>query len=303
MQTPVAVILNPSAGAAHGHDDLKQGVGELFREAGLDAQVEVAPTSSAVPELARTALELGCGMIVAGGGDGTVSCVAGTITGTDVVLGVLPLGTLNHFAKDLQIPLDLEGAAKTIAAGQMKKVDVGRVNERIFINNSSLGLYPEIVKKRAEQQRLGHSKWAAFLWAAMTVLRRHRLFTVRLNIDGKEIRRRTALVFVGNNEYEVEGLHLGTRAHLDQGRLFIAITHGSGRQGLLRICVDVLLEGLGRRRDLELLTAQEVVIETRRQLVEVALDGEVTRMKAPLHYRSWPGALRVMVPPTGQPTA
>jgi diacylglycerol kinase family enzyme len=303
MRAPVAVILNPSAGAAHGHDDLKQRVEGLFGEAGLEAQVEVAPTSSAVPELARTALERGCRIIVAGGGDGTVSSVAGAIAGTDVVLGVLPLGTLNHFAKDLHISLDIEGAVKDIAAGQMTKVDVGRLNERIFINNSSLGLYPELVKKRAEQQRLGHSKWAAFVWAATTVLRRHRLFTVRLSVDGKESRRRTALVFVGNNEYEVKGLHLGTRVHLDRGRLFIGITRGSGRHGLLRICLNALLGSLGTHQDLELIKAQEVVIETRRQRVEVALDGEVTRMKTPLNYRTWPGALRVMAPPSGQPTA
>jgi diacylglycerol kinase family enzyme len=303
MQTPVAVILNPSAGAASGDTDLKQRVGELFRETGLEAQVEVAPASSAVPELARAALERGCGIIVAGGGDGTVSAVASAIAGTNVALGVLPLGTLNHFAKDLKIPLDLEGATKNVAAGQMKQVDVGRLNERIFINNSSLGLYPEIVRKRTEQQRLGHSKWAAFVWAATTVLRRHRQFTVRLSIDRKEMLRRTALVFVGNNEYEVKGLHLGTRAHLDRGRLFIGITHRSGRYGLLRICLNALLGGLWPHRDLELIGAQEVVIETRRQRVEVALDGEAIRMDAPLHYRIWPGALRVMVPSAGQPTA
>jgi diacylglycerol kinase family enzyme len=125
VQTPVAVILNPSAGA-HGHDDLKQRIEELFREAGLDAQVEVAPTGNAVPKLARTALERGCGIIVAEGGDGTVSSVADVLAGTDVMLGVLPLGTLNHFAKDLHIPLDLESATKNIVAGRMKKVDVGK---------------------------------------------------------------------------------------------------------------------------------------------------------------------------------
>jgi len=302
VKAPVAVILNPSAGA-HGHDDVKQRIEELFREAGLDAQVEVAPTGNAVPNLTRTALERGCGIIVAGGGDGTVNAVADVLAGTDVILGVLPLGTLNHFAKDLHIPLDLESATKNIVAGQMKTVDVGRLNERIFINNSSLGLYPAMVKKRAAQQRLGHSKWAAFAWAAMTVLRRHALFTVRLSIDGKEIRRRTALVFVGNNEYEVKGLHLGTRAHLDQGRLFIGITHGRGRRGQLRICVNALLGRLGTNQDLELMTAQEVVIETRHRRVEVALDGEVTRITPPLHYRMWPGALQVLGTPTDQLTA
>jgi diacylglycerol kinase family enzyme len=302
MQTPVAVILNAAAGT-HGPEDLKQRIGGLFRAAGLDAQVDMAATGSAIPELARRALARGCGIIVAGGGDGTVSAVANVIVGADVTLGVLPLGTLNHFAKDLHIPLDLETAAQNIVRGQMKKVDVGRLNDRIFINNSSLGLYPAIVKKRVAEQRLGHGKWAAFVWAATTVLRRHAVFGVRLSIDGTEIRRRTALVFVGNNEYEVRGLHLGTRARLDRGRLFIGITHGSGRHGLLRICLNAVLGGRATSPELELMTARELVIETRRQRVELALDGEVVRMKTPLHYRTSPGALPVIVPPAGGPTA
>ena len=105
---------------------------------------------------------------MAGGGDGTVNTVASAVIDTDKTFGVLPLGTLNHFAKDLHIPLDLEAAARTIIAGHTTQVDVGEVNDEIFLNNSSLGLYPRLVQKRKKKQRLGSRKWAAFFWAAIS---------------------------------------------------------------------------------------------------------------------------------------
>ena len=89
---------------------------------------------------------------MAAGGDGTINSVASAVVGSEKSLGVLPFGTMNHFAKDLHIPLDLEGAVNTIVAGHKTKVDVGEVNGRIFLNNSSLGLYPSIVRERQKQR-------------------------------------------------------------------------------------------------------------------------------------------------------
>src|SRR5205085_3689399 len=103
-----------------------------------------------------------------GGGDGTQSAIASRLAGTQLVHGVLPLGTLNHFAKDLGIPLQLDEAVRTLAEGRVLEVDVGEVNGRVFINNSSLGLYPEIVRERELQQmRLGKSKWRALASASL----------------------------------------------------------------------------------------------------------------------------------------
>ena len=126
-------------------------------------------------------------VVVAGGGDGTISAVASVVAGTGVALGVLPLGTLNHFAKDLGIPLDTGAAVRAIAAKHTIEVDVGVVNGRVFINNSSLGLYPHIVRDRENQQRrLGRGKWYALAWATLTAFRRSRLLNVRLSLDEGE---------------------------------------------------------------------------------------------------------------------
>jgi diacylglycerol kinase family enzyme len=234
---------------------------------------------------------------VAGGGDGTINAVASEIVGTDRLLGVLPLGTLNHFAKDLKIPLDLEGAASNILDGQAAQVDVGEVNGRIFLNNSSLGLYPSIVRHREKQQeRLGRGKWPAFIWATLTVLRRYPFLSVRLSTDKEEMLRRTPFIFVGNNEYEMESFNVGARSCLDAGQLSLYTAQRTGRLGLLRFAIRALFGGLRDENDFDAVCTKEVFVETRRSRLRVATDGEVTVMNTPLHYRVRPGALRVLVP-------
>ena len=240
---------------------------------------------------------------MAGGGDGTLSAIASQLAGTGIALGVLPLGTFNHFAKDLNIPLNLDEAVRVIAAGHSTAVDVGEVNGRIFLNNSGLGLYPDIVRHRDRQQRtLGRSKWHAMAWAAWSLLRRYPFVQVRLVIDGEARCWRTPFVFVGNNEYTMEGLRIGGRERLDAGRLCLYIAHRPGRLGLLRLALHALFGRLRQASDFDALSATELVIETRRKRLYVATDGEVWPMTTPLRYRVRPGALRVIVPAPAIPT-
>ncbi len=211
-------------------------------------------------------------------------------------LGVLPFGTMNHFAKDLGIPLDLEGAVETIVAGHAASVDVGEVNGRIFLNNSSLGLYPRNIREREKQQRLGWGKWPAYIWAALGVLRRYPFLEIRLSVDGKELTSRTPFVFVGNNEYEMKGLNIGSRARLDKGELSLYTASRTRRLGLIGLALRALFGGLRQERDFLAFAAKDVWIGTRHKRVRMALDGEVTIMEPPFHYRVRPGALRVLAP-------
>lgn len=297
MPARPAVIINASSGA----DDKKQAVEllrDLFAEHRLDARISLAQSGTEIIELARRAVREDCGPIVAGGGDGTINAVASEVVGTNRVLGVLPLGTLNHFAKDLKIPLMLEEAARTVIEGRAAEVDVGEVNGRVFLNNSSLGLYPSIVHRREKQQeRLGRGKWPAFFWAALSVLRRYPFLDVRLQMDGRELARRTPFVFIGNNEYEMESFNIGARSCMDAGQLSLYIAHRTGRMGLLRLAWRALFGGLRDEQDFDALCTREIWIETKRKRLRVATDGEVTVMRTPLHYRVRPRALRVIVPP------
>ena len=289
------MIINTSSGA--GHDkEVQDRVAEAFKVHGIDARISLADTGAEVVKLAEQAGLSDVDAVVAGGGDGTISSVAAIAVKSDKALGVLPFGTMNHFAKDLLIPLELEDAVATIVAGHETRVDLGEVNGHIFINNSSLGLYPSIVREREKQQRLGWGKWPAYVWAALAVLRRYPFLNIRLSVDGKELRSRTPFVFIGNNEYEMETFHIGGRACLDKGELSLYVTNRTGRWGLIRLGLRAFFGGLSQEKDFLALCTKEIWIDTKHKRLRVALDGEVTVMESPLHYRVRPRELHVLTP-------
>ncbi len=299
MPARPAVIINASSGTNEKGRAVEL-LSEIFASSGIDARIDLAESGEEIIDLTKRAVKEERTPIVAGGGDGTINAVASELAGTERVLGVLPLGTLNHFAKDLNIPLDLESAARVCVAGHAAQVDVGEVNGRIFLNNSSLGLYPAIVRHREQQQqRLGRGKWPAFFWALLTVLRRYPFLSVRLSVDDREMSRRTPFVFIGNNEYEMENFNLGARSCIDKGQLSLYVAHRTGRLGLLRLALGALFGGLRKQQDFDAVCTKEIWIETRHSRLRVATDGEVTMMDTPLHYRVRPGALRVLVPKNG----
>jgi len=290
----VTILWNPSAGSARA--GLEAHVVALFRAAGYDAQIIILqkgqdPTASARAASARAEI------VVAAGGDGTVSRVAAGVIGTSSVLGVLPIGTLNHFARDLQIPLDIERSVATIVARHIGHVDVGQVNDHVFINNSSIGIYPSIVEVRDELRRQGLHKWPATALATFRVLRRHRGRRVTIEIGGRETVRRTPFVFVGNNQYAVEGIRLGERRRLDQALLYVYAAPRVRARELPKLLMKALLGRVRHSGEFEIVSAPELRLTTAGpRRVRVALDGEVASMTLPLHYRSRPGALRVILP-------
>lgn len=293
----IAVVLNDRSGSG-GYADKVGRLEKIFAEAGREARITVARGGNQLRDEAERALRNGCEVLVAGGGDGTMNTLASLLVGSDIPLGVLPMGTLNHFAKDLGIPLDLEQAATVVLHGALCRVDVGEVNGRLFLNNSSLGVYPAIVRLRERYRAGGLGKWIAAFWAGLAVLRRNPFMAVRLIVEEQKVVRRTPFVFVGNNEYRMEGLHAGSRASLVNHQLAVYILNAERRIGLLRLGLQVLVKGIGQVKELDLITAPEATIETRRSRLQVALDGEVMVLETPLKYRVKPAALRVHVPAT-----
>jgi diacylglycerol kinase family enzyme len=296
MSLPVPVIVNAAAhsdGAAHVASELNK----YFEAARIQIELKLANSGKNILDEVSAAILGNPRTIVVGGGDGTLNAAAGLLIGSGIALGVLPLGTFNHFAKDLHVPLDLGRAVTTVAEGYCAQVDVGAVNDRFFLNNASLGIYPRLVETRhLEQQRLGHGKWPAFAWAALAVLRRYPFVEVLLNIDGKSLARRTPFVFVGNNRYEMEGFRIGERARLDGGELSLYVANRTGRLGLLRLALRALLHRLNQAADFDMVHAKHIEVQTRRERVHIATDGEILVMQTPLRFRVVPGALKVIVP-------
>jgi len=298
MRPPVsiAVIVNRRAGEASRRADVGADVVDLFRQTGHAAEIITLsqrddPSASARDASARASI------VVAAGGDGTVSAVASGLAGSDAALGVLPLGTLNHFAKDLRIPLDLPLAVGVIAAGHIASVDVGQVNDVLFVNNSSIGIYPNIVDAREQLRREGHAKWPAMAIATLRILRRYRGVRVTIDAGGRRRTWRTPFVFVGNNEYTIDGLQLGGRLRLDGGRLFAYLSPRLRARDLPLLLVKAMLGRAKQSGAFEIVPAEELWIGlSRTRRLRVAADGEVRKMVTPLHYRVRPGALRVVVP-------
>ena len=292
----ITVILNPAAGAERA-DNLTTELAELFRDAGLSLRLASFKSHEEIVDAVRSAGEAGDDAVVAAGGDGTVSSVASAMVGSEMPMGVLPLGTLNHFAKDIGLPLDLGAAVTTIAVRRTVRVDVGDVNGRTFLNNSSIGLYPDIVIARETLQRRGYRKWTAFVLATAAILRSYRGLVVKITSDGSMNVARTPFLLVGNNEYQTEGIHLGARARLNGGRLSAYLAPRVHARELPKLLAMALA---GRSREnhiLESFAARELQAETPgRRSVRVAIDGEVVRMTTPLLFRTRPQALRVIVP-------
>ncbi|MBK5254548.1 MAG: hypothetical protein JJE39_00800 [Vicinamibacteria bacterium] len=297
------VLLNASAGwmaGANGAATLKR-VREAFASVNVAAQV-LALDHAGLAEAAVRAASSDVDAVVLGGGDGTVNTGAAAIAGSPKALGILPLGTLNHFAKDAGIPLDFDEAVATIAAGVVREVDVGEVNGRVFINNSSVGLYPSAVDQRDElRHQHGGGKTSAMLNASADVFRRFPLLDVTLQVNDRAVALRTPFVFVGNNRYDMSLFSLGRRTTLDGGELGVYLTRTTNRFGVLRLACRALIGRMKQDRDFRYFTIREIEIRSRRRSLRVALDGEVVQMTSPIRYSIRPRALRVLAPPPEPP--
>ena len=294
MDKVLTCILNAKAGSGSAAQ-VQELIARVAVKRGWEARVLISSDGADLKSLADHARTAG-GLVVGGGGDGTMAAVASALVGTDTTLGVLPLGTLNHFAKDLGIPLELEKAVQTLFTGNVTQVDVGEVNGRIFLNNSSIGFYPSIVREREREQRRGRSKWVAFLEATAHIVQRPHMLHVELDEDhSRQQSYDTPFVFIGNNRYAVVGLEIGMRAILNGGKLWVCAAPYAGRLRLLALALEAVL-GIVRDTDLAAFESEQTEVRVNRNHVQVATDGEVSVMRTPLRYRSRPGALRVVVP-------
>jgi len=293
----VRVIVNKGGGTSRGDDEETAQIKATFAAAGVDADVRATESEDIFEALRDAAAAPGLDAVVAGGGDGTLSCAAGHLAGTGRPLGILPLGTLNHLARDARIPVKLEEAVAVIAAGHSRAIDVAEVNGRVFVNNSSVGLYPDMVRLReVEQERLGRSKRLAMLSAGLTSLRHFRRHRLWISAEGLEQPIRTPMLFVGNNRYQVNLFGLGKRDALDEGELCLYAIRARSRAHLLWAGIRGIFGRLDQQRDFVTAYVPELEVASDRDALTVSADGETVRLETPLTYRIRPKALKLIVP-------
>jgi diacylglycerol kinase family enzyme len=293
----VPVLLNRNGGAFAADPKLVEKVREALTAAGIDAEIERLSGGECAVRF-RAIAEAGNPLLIVGGGDGTIGAAASALVGTETTLGILPLGTLNHFSRDLGIPSDLQEAAELIARKTDRRVDVGEMNDRIFINNSAIGLYPLMVADRdLQRKRLGRSKRLAMIVASFRILWRfgHRRLTLTVN-EGRTGRVETPLLFVGNNDYRVDLGAAGKRERLDAGELCVFVMRKRTRRGMIAASIRALLNRSRPDDMVRLDGVEKLRVSTRRSQLAISLDGEVIRAEPPLEYQIRKKVLRVIAP-------
>ena len=241
--------------------------------------------------------------VVAVGGDGTINAVAQAAHAQGCAMGVLPQGTFNYFARTHGIPSDAAQALQTVLSCEPIPVQVGLINERVFLVNASLGLYPELLQDReAYKARFGRSRVVAFAAALMTLLGRHRQLQLRIE-RGTEVRNvTTPTLFVGNNRLQLEQVGLAHASALDQGCLAAVMLRPIGALAMLWLLLRGSFGTLGEADTVESFEFHRLRVTPRLawvgRSVKVAFDGEVSSMRAPIEFRVSPNALYLIKPRT-----
>lgn len=277
------VVHNPASGSALGTDKLSQ----IFAGEGYDITKFIATGDDFEKRLASS---LSSDSIVAVvGGDGTISSTVGPIIEAGATLLPLPGGTLNHFTKDLGVKQDVAAALRQAAKSETRRVDVASINDHYFINNSSLGLYPDSLKVRSRfEDKLG--KWPAALIGAIRALVSWHHYD--LVLDGQPIT--TPFVFVGNNRYNLAPLKIGSRDRIDEAVLSVAVAMAQTRWQLLKTFLRVTRNHDGDGQLKLYPTNDTITIKSRRHSIHVSTDGEIRKVKPPITYRIHPQALKII---------
>lgn len=277
------VVYNPNSGSAN-----TKVLKTAFSEAGVAAIFTPITSKDLEGQIKRATT------VVAAGGDGTINAVASRVIGTKKTLGILPLGTLNHFAKELEIPLDINEAVRVITAGRVRSVDVGEVNAHVFVNNSSIGIYPRSLRMREEYEK-SFGKWPAAVWGLLRSMVHPRHYWVELRINNAMHTFRTPFVFIANNEYKRSGVELGTRHSLDSGLLAIYVTKTTHPLKTAYALLRMFITKKYHTRDFSVHLTDSCSIHTRHHdQLRIACDGEVFKVNTPLHYKSKTKALNVI---------
>jgi len=294
----VAVVLNQSAGTLMGMpiDEAKEAARLAFEQNGAAVEV-VATQADGCGAAVERAVASDAGIVVVGGGDGTILTGANAVMKAGKTLGVLPLGTMNLLARDLNIPMDWPDAVHAIAAGTVRPIDVGEVNGEVFLNASVLGIYPHIVQERDRQRkRLGLRKWPAMVLAAAKALYDFPVMDVYVDFGQGARRVRTPVLAVSNNPYADGYGPVLRRAALDSGEFGVYLARHRDPWGMLRLIARMGIGAWQTDEEMETLSATTLTVHSRRRRLRVANDGEVRRMKPPLTYRLRPQALPMLLP-------
>jgi diacylglycerol kinase family enzyme len=290
------LIVNAQCTGAY-HARIVRDAQSYFLARGIHPHVNVAHSPEQLDAAIQRSAASDSAIVVAAGGDGTVSAVAASLVNTGKVLGVLPFGTSNYFARNAGVPFELDRALGAIAGGHTRPLTVGEVNGRIFVNDCSIGLSPAPPAQPESAHRgKGRSRLAAYVSAVAALARPPAHMNLEVQFENGGICCETSGLFVANNAYQLQALGACRPEGLDAGRLAMFIAQPAGVRQLWRQALTGMSKRLDDVPSLDTFCAADVVVTARRKSIPVELDGEFFHLESPLHYRIRSDALQVMVP-------
>jgi YegS/Rv2252/BmrU family lipid kinase len=287
------MFFNPSSGVKIPAAELS-----ALEAASSDAGLEVVHVTRALDcaALIRQRMREGLRLFVAAGGDGTINTVLQPLVNSDAIFGVIPIGTYNHFAKDLGIPLPWREALDVVLSGEIKPIDAARVNERFFVNNVAMGLYPELVARREEKGR-DYPRWKARFYAAFATLQKYPHVAVTLESEHHQEVIRTHMLMISNNSYDLSRLGIESpRLALEEGRLSVYWLPHVPRLALTRFVAHYLAGRVREAPGFKTFRTSRVKIQSSKSHLHLGVDGEVVTMDTPLMITIVPQSLSVKVP-------
>ena len=295
----IALVINGASGAV-ASGTTPEAIREKLVAAGIEPLGEADRGAPLPVRIAAAASEPDIDALVVAGGDGTIACAAAALVGKTTPLGILPLGTLNLLARDLGVPLDIDGAVAAVVAGGRRRIAVGEVNGRTFLINSVLGLPARVTRHReAHRRHLGLRSLLRWVVGVLRHLGRYPRLTVTGTIDGAVRTWRFRLLAVVIGDYVERPGHMLVRAPVDAGRLTLYVLAHLSLARTLRLALGFALGDWRRLPDVERVPATSLTIASEARALRVMNDGEVTLIPAPLRYRIHRQALTVIVPKTG----
>jgi diacylglycerol kinase family enzyme len=297
------IICNAGSGSSDARE-ARQQIEDVLAAARRRHDFILVDDPARLPEMAQQAVDAAVrddGAVVVAGGDGTINTVAQTVLPTGRPFGIVPQGTFNYSPRAHGIPLDTTAAAKALINARLKPVQVGLVNERVFLVNASLGLYPELLEDREELKREHGRKRSVAMWAGLrTLMREHRLMLVEVEHDsGREVIQ-TPSIFIGNNPLQLEQVGLAEAADVQQRKLAAVIVKPVGRLKLVGLALRGMLGQLGEAESVRDFAFRSMTVRPLRggvrRAMKVAVDGEIFWTRPPLQFSVAPQPLMLMVP-------
>ncbi|ASM72938.1 MULTISPECIES: diacylglycerol/lipid kinase family protein [Roseobacteraceae] len=290
------VLVNLKSGRGSDHPEIED-LERAFNEYGIAAEIIHLTPGDDIPARAAELASKGAELVVAAGGDGTICGVASGLVDTQTALGVIPLGTFNYFGRSLDIPETVVEAVAVVARNNRRPLPVGIINDRVFLNNASLGIYPQILQTRETvYARWGRSRVAAYWSVLKTMMRLPRQLKLQVTVEGKTREVKTSLLFAVSNAFQMQQMGLEGEECIKAGKLAVLIAPNAGRAGLLKNGLALMLGRAQRNQDFELLCAERLHITCKRKSLLVARDGERSRISGPFDLELRHGALTVLTP-------